>query len=96
MKLLIITVLFLISTSAGYADTASVTDQRVVALELSDTGEFAVLIMDFQATPPTPEGSDDNAGDILMVLKKLEDAWMIFADFACTGPASPLSNLKIY
>lgn len=71
-------------------------DSSIVTLEFSDAGDVAVLIMEFQATFSTPAGPVDNGGAILMVLRKLEDVWMIFAEFVSAGPVRPSSNLKMY
>lgn len=65
-------------------------DSSIVALDFSDAGDVAVLIMEFQVTRSTPEGSVDNGGAILMVLRKLEDDWRIFAESVSAGPVNSL------
>jgi uncharacterized protein (TIGR02246 family) len=63
-------------------------DSSIVALDFSDAGDVAILIMEFQATLSTPEGSVDNGGAILMVLRKVEDDWRIFAESVSAGPVN--------
>lgn len=111
MRSFIISVLSLILTSAVYADAASLTDHRamailqsditsfdssIVALEFSDAGDVAVLVMEFRATLSTPEGMVNNGGSILVVLRELEGAWTVLAESVSAGPVSALSNLKLY
>lgn len=63
-------------------------NSAIVDLEFSDAGDVAILVMEFQATFSTPDGPVDNGGAILMVLRKLEDEWRIFAESVSAGPVS--------
>lgn len=65
-------------------------DSSIVTQEFSEAGDVGILIMGFQATFSGAEGPVDSSGAILMVLKKVEGVWKIFAESVSPGPVRSL------
>lgn len=63
-------------------------DSSIVTQEFSQSGDVGILIMEFQATFSGADGPVDSSGVILMVLKKVEGAWKIFAESVSAGPVN--------
>ena len=58
------------------------------SLDLSEAGDVAVLIMEFRTRSSNPEDASESSGVILMVLKRVNEEWKIFAESVSAGPVT--------
>ncbi len=62
-------------------------DYSILNLDFSEHGDMAVLTVEFEATLATPDGSANSKATVLMVKKKVDDAWKVVAESLIPGPA---------
>lgn len=62
-------------------------DYSIHSLNFSEAGDMAVMTVEFNATMSTPDGPANSSATILMVKKKVDGAWKIFAESLIPGPA---------
>lgn len=60
----------------------------IVGLDISEAGDMAVVSIEFLMLSLVPGSSFRNSGVILMVLKRVDDQWKIFAENMSSGPVN--------
>jgi len=60
----------------------------IVGLDLSEAGDMASVSIEFLMSSSAPGKSFRNSGVILMVLKRVDDHWEIFAENMSPGPVT--------
>lgn len=51
-----------------------------ISVDISDSGDMALVISEFDISSLDPGGTFNDSGVILMVLKRVDDEWKIFAE----------------
>ena len=60
----------------------------IVGLDISEAGDMAAVSIEFLMSSSAPGSSFRNSGVILMVLKRVEGEWKIFAENVSSGPVN--------
>ncbi len=62
-------------------------DYSILNLDFSEAGDMAVMTVEFNATMSTPDGPANSSATILIVKKRIDGAWKIYAESLIPGPA---------
>lgn len=59
-----------------------------ISVDISEAGDMAVVMSEFDISSLDPGGTFNDSGVILMVLKRTDDKWKIFAENVSSGPVN--------
>jgi len=59
-----------------------------LSVDVSEAGDMAVVMAEFAISSLQSDGPFDDSGVILMVLRRIDDEWKIFAENVSSGPVA--------
>lgn len=59
-----------------------------ISVDIAEAGDMAVVMAEFDISSLDPGGSFNDSGVILMVLRRVDNEWKIFAENVSSGPVS--------
>jgi len=59
-----------------------------VSVDISEAGDMAAVIAEFDISSLAPGGTFNDSGVILMVLRRVDNEWKIFAENVSSGPVA--------
>jgi len=59
-----------------------------ISLDITEAGDMAVVMSKFDISSLDPDGTFNDSGVILMILKRVDDTWKIFAENVSSGPVN--------